>query len=124
MVWVDFKTLSSLEKLTSDDPEALIHELVTLYLSQSDHDIELMKEAFLNQSFIEVSKIAHRLKSASLQLGVMEVSKQAQEIEQLAKQVPPSDDLNERVSNLSFAFQKSEMVLRDHIKNFNISSMT
>ncbi|WP_028021774.1 response regulator [Enterovibrio calviensis] len=73
--------LSTLRETTGDDP-ALIAMLVDRYIQTQEKDITALGQAWNEQQFAEVKKLAHKMKGAALMVGAIDFGDLCKEIEQ------------------------------------------
>ena len=71
-----------IREVISYDPEKqLLTELVQIFDSEMKEKIGLIKDAYASALFSEVSKLAHRIRSTSLNLGAVRLSEILKRIE-------------------------------------------
>ena len=74
--------LGYLREATGDDDE-LISEILQLFLEDTKEELAKLKSAVDDDRCQEVARIAHRLKSSMLNLGLEEVAQELLDIEKL-----------------------------------------
>ncbi|EOD80984.1 hypothetical protein D515_04963 [Grimontia indica] len=88
---------STLKESTGDDPE-LISMLVDRYLSTQQSDMNALAEAWDNDRFVDVKKIAHKMKGAALMVGAVDFSSDCKAMEQYNFDGNPRpDELYEKI---------------------------
>jgi len=96
---IDFSIVQGLKELGGDDGEDFLKEILSLYSEQYPVLLEQIKNYQINSDYINLSKSAHSLKGASLNIGAKEMASICKSIEINAK----SDVRNgyeELISNL------------------------
>ncbi|WP_325895027.1 hybrid sensor histidine kinase/response regulator [Grimontia sp. NTOU-MAR1] len=73
--------LSTLKENTGDDPE-LIGMLIDRYLSAQESDIKELVKAWESERYVDVKKIAHKMKGAALMVGAVDFSTDCKALEQ------------------------------------------
>ncbi|CZF81024.1 Signal transduction histidine-protein kinase BarA [Grimontia celer] len=73
--------LSTLKESTGDDPE-LIGMLVDRYLSTQESDTKELIAAWESERYVDVKKIAHKMKGAALMVGAVDFSTDCKALEQ------------------------------------------
>jgi HPt (histidine-containing phosphotransfer) domain-containing protein len=90
-ILLSFATLDEVKinEVISYDPSlGLFIELVQIFDSEMAEKIQLIKAADQQQQWAEVSKIAHRIRSTSLNLGATRLSEILKRIEYMALETP------------------------------------
>lgn len=93
MPTLDSKKLTQLRSYYGDE---FVSELAVLYLEDSRRLVDGLNEGLLQGDLEQVIRCAHDLKSTSAQLGAMDVSEAARELEQLSREAAALDALRER----------------------------
>ncbi|WP_407334267.1 response regulator [Enterovibrio sp. 27052020O] len=73
--------LSTLKETTGDDP-ALIGMLIDRYLESQENDMAALVDAWNSAQFVDVKKIAHKMKGAALMVGAVDFGSLCKELEQ------------------------------------------
>ena len=68
------------------DDRELYNELMEMFLDQSSRQLEQLKEAIKNNSADSVEKLAHSIKGAAANLGVLLVQQSAFNLERIGNQ--------------------------------------
>jgi HPt (histidine-containing phosphotransfer) domain-containing protein len=97
-----------LTQLRSYYGDEFLSELAVLYLEASRRLVDGLNEGLLKGDLEQVIRCAHDLKSTSAQLGAMDLSEAARELEELARGPAELQDLQER--GQAFATLYSEAV--------------
>ena len=83
-ILLSFATVDEVKirEVISYDPEKqLLKELVDIFDVEMDDKINLIKQAYASNQISEVSKLAHRIRSTSLNLGATRLSEILKRIE-------------------------------------------
>lgn len=83
---------SSLKETAGDDPE-LIGMLVERYLSSQANDMAELATAWDEARYIDIKKVAHKMKGAALMVGAVDFASDCKLLEQHDFSVDPSPDL-------------------------------
>ena len=87
--------------------QEIYNELMELFIDQTTEQVEQLKEAVKNRTAESVQKIAHSIKGAAANLGVMVVQKTAFELEQIGSN-NELDDAEKLLSKLIFEFERAK----------------
>jgi len=82
---IDFTIIQGLKELGGDDGGEFFKEIIDLYKEQYPILLKQMKDYFINEDFNNLSKSAHALKGASLNIGAKELASICKTIEINAK---------------------------------------
>jgi len=82
---IDFNIVQSLKELGGDDGDDFFKEIIDLYKEQYPVLLKQIKDYLLNKDYINLSKSAHALKGASLNIGAKEIASICKTIESNAK---------------------------------------
>lgn len=85
--FVRLDEIKILEVISYDPSKELFNELVQIFDTETKETISLIKEYCENSHFSEVSRLAHRLRSTSLNLGATRLSEILKRIEYMAQEV-------------------------------------
>lgn len=85
------KTLESLKELGSVDGKSFFHEILNLFLNESEKIMRKIESQLYEKNFAELRISAHTLKGASANIGAAELSRLSSLIEEKAKE---NDDTN------------------------------
>jgi hypothetical protein len=124
----DFTALDALKELAGEDFEEFLRDLITAYLRQGEEDTLTLHNDLNNSNVQGLTKISHRLKSVSQQIGAVGFAKEIAEIERLGLNHAKVEEFKPLVKEAIRDFQKTKSLLTHYIavgfKNFNIDSMT
>jgi HPt (histidine-containing phosphotransfer) domain-containing protein len=107
---LDTTILADLQELSPEDPRAFLTELFETYQTQAALDILQLETEGNAKNWIQVSKAAHRLKSASMQLGAIRVGELAEKIETLTRPGTGDATVIESIRLLKDAYCESEIL--------------
>ncbi|HEX9676372.1 MAG TPA: Hpt domain-containing protein [Anaerolineales bacterium] len=103
---------STLQNLVASTDMAFVQELIEAFLEDGREQIAAMRQSLASGDVPVFQRAAHSLKSSSANLGALELSSQAKELEQLAKQ-GSLQDAPERLERVAAAFPAIEQSLRE-----------
>lgn len=78
---LDFEVLKAFEKVKSDDGSDILIELIDLYLQGTSQRIIAMRKAAHEGEWILLTRMAHTLKGSSSTLGLRQIAKICQDLE-------------------------------------------
>ena len=78
----------------------LARRMIALFASHHQHSVERLLDALQQQDYVEISRIAHRLRGAAGSIGAVELHRIASQFEGVALQTLPEDVLRHRVLQL------------------------
>lgn len=106
---IDESVLDSLHDAIGDS----LGQIVTLYIEDVPKTINEMRAALQAQDFTTIMRHAHSLKSSSANLGVMQLSSIATDLEQLLKDgETDAEILKDNIEMLSRYFDKAQSILK------------
>ena len=91
MKYIDKKSLEALAQLTEKSGKSLVSEISKIYIETSPSAIESMKKALFLKDFETLCREAHTLKSSSMNVGAMDISKISEKIEMIFVNEEPMD---------------------------------
>ncbi|MDQ1266535.1 MAG: hypothetical protein QG635_1687 [Bacteroidota bacterium] len=99
---LDFAIINGLKELDDDGSDSFFKEIVTLYINQYPELYEKIINAVKENKSDDLSKAAHALKGASLNIGAKELASVCKEIEFKGKdnQMENMDYLLESLNNI------------------------
>ena len=77
--------LKYLQKMT-DNNSGVMKEMIELFLHQLTEMKEDIKLLVANKNWVELSRLAHKIKSSALVMGIEQMSNEMKELEFLAKE--------------------------------------
>lgn len=85
---IDEESLYSLEKLNqiSRGNKAFIKKIVNIFISETEKTVKIFNQAFVDQDFEEIKKVAHKMKPVIDQLSISILQEEIRELEKLAIQ--------------------------------------
>ena len=104
---LDEQILRDLQELSPDNPLEFLGELFQSYEKQAQVDLLEIQKHSADSNWDSVGKAAHRLKSASSQLGVTEVGNLANQIESLLRQGPGNAHILSLVKEIQSTYAAS-----------------
>lgn len=102
MIQID---LSYLEDITGGDKEVII-EMLQLLIDESPKHIQNIQQHLANSAWDELGASAHSLKPMMLYVGLTDLNKLVQTIEQYSKKREQLDELQDLVHQLDHDFQE------------------
>jgi two-component system, sensor histidine kinase and response regulator len=90
--------------------EDFLIELIDIYKQDTPRRLAALRQALEQADFEALRREAHTLKSSSAQLGAMEISNMAKDMEALAR-AGKIDDMDARIAHLTEEYTKLEVVL-------------
>ena len=106
---LDFEVLKAFEKVKSDDGSDILIELIDLYLRSSSQRIISMLSAARREEWALLKRDAHTLKGSSSTLGVRQIAKICQDVEDAS--LRPGGDVHTLMSLLESKFGEVKPVL-------------
>jgi two-component system, sensor histidine kinase len=91
--------LSKLEKIGNGD-KVFVSEMVKLFKDQVPADVNQIKAAYSRNDFTAINAIAHRIKPAIDNMGIVSLHQEIRKIESVALQEPHSPELAELIKEL------------------------
>jgi HPt (histidine-containing phosphotransfer) domain-containing protein len=91
--------LSKLEKIGNGD-KVFVSEMVKLFKDQVPADVNQIKAAYSRNDFTAINAIAHRIKPAIDNMGIVSLHQEIRKIEAVAIQEPHSPELAELIKEL------------------------
>jgi HPt (histidine-containing phosphotransfer) domain-containing protein len=104
--------VATLQNLVATTDRAFVLELIEAFLEDGREQIEAMRRSLAGGDVPSFQRAAHSLKSSSANLGALELSAQAKELEMLAK----AGDLTAapaKLEDVAAAFPAVEQSLRE-----------
>lgn len=95
------------------DDEELIREILDMFLQDTQAELDKMHTAVAEERWTDVAKIAHRMKSSMLNLGLEEISKELLSIE---AQIMSDQEGSAAMQNVERVFQICDDVFKDVIE--------
>ena len=103
--------LKYLQQMTGNDSE-MMKEMIELFLHQLSElqvDIEFLVG---NESWFELSRLAHKIKSSALVMGVEQMAHDMKELELLAKEGKDTEKYPDYIARLKTMIEITEKELR------------
>lgn len=79
-------------KIMSDGDESFIAEMIVLFVDLSTKNLTELNQCFINQDYVQISKVAHRMKQSVANLCLEQIKDKVIELESIAKQTHPNDE--------------------------------
>ncbi|HNW99859.1 MAG TPA: Hpt domain-containing protein [Candidatus Cloacimonadota bacterium] len=92
------------------DDEELIREILDMFLQDTQDELEKMQLAVAEERWTDVARIAHRMKSSMLNLGLEEIS---QELLSIEAQIMNNNNSEAARQNVQRVFQICDEVFQD-----------
>lgn len=106
---LDLEVLRAFEKVKSDDESDIVVELIDLYLQSSSQGISAMRKAAEEEEWAVFERAAHTLKGSSSTLGLRQVAKICQDLEEESSN--PSETVLRLMRLLESKFLEAKSVL-------------
>ena len=97
--------ITELRELDDDGSDAILKELITLYLSSTPPKLKKMLEFYYLKDLSSLQKESHSLRSSSLTVGAEDLSQIAYEIEYSKDGPGIQEFLQERIKKLNKEFE-------------------
>jgi len=107
--------LNYLQQMTGNDSE-MMKEMIELFLNQLNEMRADMELLVTNKNWFELSRLAHKIKSSALVMGVEQMANDMKELELLAKEGKNVEKYPEYVANLIKIADLVEVELKSHIE--------
>jgi HPt (histidine-containing phosphotransfer) domain-containing protein len=110
--------LRYLQQMTGNDT-GLIKEMIELFLQQlaeARADIELLTKS---KDWLELSRLAHKIKSSALVMGIEPMVDDMKELEIFAREGKNVEKYPEYIANLNTLIDKTEVELRIYLDSGN-----
>jgi signal transduction histidine kinase/DNA-binding response OmpR family regulator len=109
------KTLEYLHQMVGNSFDSILEH----YVQGSENSVATIQQALSNQDYTALMRAAHSLKSSSAQLGAMELSAIAKELEALSRTILPDDDdlritIAELTEKLAYTHRQTLIALKNH----------
>lgn len=108
--------LKYLQQMTGND-DVMIKEMIELFLNQLVEvrsDIKLLVEC---KNWTELSRLAHKVKSSALVMGIEQMAKDMKELELLAKESKDIEKYPDYVERLNSAIDLAEVELKTYLSD-------
>lgn len=86
--------------------------MITLFITQAPSSVSEIKEAYAENDFERVKKIAHRLKPSIDNLGIISLKHEIRSIEKNAETLKTSKELEQLISNLETVINEVVITLK------------
>jgi len=106
--------LKYLQQMTGNDSD-MIKEMIELFLNQLSELRVEMASLVESQDWFELSRLAHKIKSSALVMGVGQMSEEMKELEHLAKEGKDTEKYPHYVARFNSMIETTEMELRPFI---------
>jgi len=106
--------LSYLQQMTGNERE-MMNEMIELFLRQLTEmrgDFELLVS---NKNWVELSRLAHKVKSSSLVMGIGEMTDNMKELELLAKEGKKTEKYPEYIARFNMLADQAEEELKAYL---------
>ena len=107
---LDVEVLKALEKVKTDDGSDLLVELIDLYLQDTPQRIMAIRSAAAEKNWVLLKRAAHTVKGSSGTLGLRQVAKVCQELEE-ASSPGSTEGVEVLVQLLEYKFLKARQAL-------------
>jgi len=106
--------LSYLQQMTGNERE-VIKEMIELFLNQLTEmrvDIELLVNS---KNWFELSRLAHKIKSSALVMGIGQMSEDMKELELLAKEGKNTEKYPDYIARFNSVADLAEVELKNYL---------
>lgn len=109
---LDEEPLDVLRDLDPDGSKQLLHRTIIKFFDYGDGLMADMARRLADDDREEIARLAHSLKSSSANLGAVDLSRQCQDIEALAKGEGRQQALMQRIDMLEASYQQAKRQLQ------------
>ena len=106
---LDLEALKAFEIVKSDDGSDILIELIDLYLQGTSERISALRAAADEGDWVLVKRAAHTLKGSSSTLGLPQIAKTCQDLEEASSS--STGDVNRLISLLKSRFLEAKPIL-------------
>ena len=110
--------LKYLQQMTDNDSE-MMKEMIELFLRQLTEmqaEIELL---VANKNWVELSRLAHKIKSSALVMGIEQMANEMKELEFLAKEGKNAEKYPDYIARFNAMTDLTEVELRAYLDSGN-----
>ena len=100
--------------MTGGDSQVM-KEMIELFLNQLDEVRVEMDLLLKNKNWFELSRLAHKVKSSALVMGVEQMSDEMKELEFLAKESKNTEKYPDYIARFNTMIDLTEMELRPYV---------
>jgi HPt (histidine-containing phosphotransfer) domain-containing protein len=104
--------LEYLQQMTGNDP-GIVKEMIQMFLAQLDETSVELDTLFESCNWLELSRLAHKMKSSALVIGVEVMTKEMIELEVLAKEASQPQKCKEYIDRFNFLATQVRTELKD-----------
>jgi len=108
---LDMQVIEELRELGGEDEPGLLREIIGMFLDDAPLRIREIEQALLNGDIKLLERAAHSLKSASANVGAMQLSSVCRRIEEIARH-SKSDGIAELIPESNQAWNEAADALR------------
>jgi len=108
--------LKYLQQMTGNDSE-IMKEMIDLFLKQLSEmrvDVDFFVES---ENWLDLSRLAHKIKSSSLVMGAVRMSEEMKELELMSKEGKDTEKYPEYIARLHTMIDIVEMELRPYLSD-------
>ena len=103
-----------MQQMTGNDSQ-IMKEMIELFLNQLD-EMRFEIESLVNdKKWFELSRLAHKIKSSALVMGVVQMSDDMKELELLAKEGKNTEKYPDYIARFNTMIDLTEMELRPYL---------
>jgi len=107
--------LKALADINDPEDRIFLETLINSYLHDTNESLIQLQQRIDNDDFVEIAKIAHRLKSASANLTAHDLSMLFKTLEEAVKQ-SNKESINEVWLKIQKAYKASSLEFKDYLK--------
>ena len=110
--------LKYLQQMTDND-SGMMREMIELFLHQLAEMKEDMKLLLADKNWIELSRLAHKIKSSALVMGIEQMANEMKELEFLAKEGKNAEKYPDYIERFNAMTDITEAELRTYLDSGN-----
>ena len=110
--------LKYLQQMTDND-SGMMKEMIELFLNQLTEmrrDIELLAD---NKNWLELSRLAHKIKSSALVMGIAQMADDMKELELLAREGKNTEKYHDYIARFNTMTDLTHVELRTYLDSGN-----
>jgi len=110
--------LKYLQQMTDNDSR-MMKEMIELFLHQLTEMKEDIKLLVANRNWVELSRLAHKIKSSALVMGIEQMSNEMKELEYMAKEGKNAEKYPDYIERFVTMTDIAEAELRTYLDSGN-----
>lgn len=118
---IDVEALNRIRKLQRDDSDSILRKIIALFFENTPQQMQTLQQALQQNDLSSLKTTAHSLKSASANLGAMQLAATCKELETNIAQLSPSE-LGALVAQIDNELKNAYHALNHILDNEDASS--